>query len=37
MSKKKIKANVYCHASELLKEKGFVIPIGLLVKMNRLT
>ena len=37
MSKKKIEANVYRHASELLKEKGFVSPVELLVKMGRLT
>lgn len=37
MSKKKIEQSVYRHATELLEEKGFISPVDLLVKMERLT
>ncbi|MEC5425457.1 hypothetical protein QGM71_18410 [Virgibacillus sp. C22-A2] len=37
MSKKKIEQRVRRHASELVQEKGYVSPVDLLVKMERLT
>ncbi|SHN30049.1 hypothetical protein [Gracilibacillus kekensis] len=37
MSKKKIEQSVYRDAPVLLKEKGYISPVDLLVKMDRLT
>lgn len=37
MSKQKIEQRVRQHATELVKEKGYVSPVDLLVKMERLT
>ncbi|PLR75331.1 hypothetical protein CU633_21710 [Bacillus sp. V3-13] len=37
MSRKDIEKKVYSCASELLHEKGYVSPVDLLVKMDRLT
>lgn len=37
MSKQKIEKNVRRYASELMKEKGFVSPLDLLVKMDRIS
>ncbi|WP_058305984.1 hypothetical protein [Gracilibacillus massiliensis] len=37
MSKKKIEQSVYRHAPVLLHEKGYISPVDLLVKMERLT
>lgn len=37
MSRKKIEANVRKNAIELMKEKGYISPIDLLVRMDRIT
>ncbi|MFD1037794.1 hypothetical protein ACFQ3N_05140 [Virgibacillus byunsanensis] len=37
MSKKKVEQKVRQHATELMKEKGYISPVDLLVKMERLT
>lgn len=37
MSRKKIEQSVRRHATELIKEKGYISPVDLLVKMERLT
>ncbi|PAV30476.1 hypothetical protein CIL05_05060 [Virgibacillus profundi] len=37
MSKKKIEQSVRHRATELIKEKGYISPVDLLVKMERLT
>jgi hypothetical protein len=37
MSKQKIQQQVYRHATELMKEKEYVSPVDLLIKMDRLT
>lgn len=37
MTKKKIEERVYKYATELLVEKGFVSPIDLLIKMDKIT
>lgn len=37
MSKKKIESRVRRHATELIKEKGYISPIDLLVRVERLT
>jgi hypothetical protein len=37
MSRKDIEKRVYSCASQLVYEKGYVIPVDLLVKMDRIT
>ena len=37
MSKKKIEQRLYRLATEIMKEKGYISPVDLLVKMERLT
>lgn len=37
MSKKKIEKRVRRHAAELMTEKGYISPVDLLIKMERLT
>ncbi|WP_017187336.1 hypothetical protein [Alkalibacillus haloalkaliphilus] len=37
MSKEKIEQNVYRHGKVLIQEKGYISPIDLLIKMERVT
>jgi len=37
MSRKKIEANVRKNAIELMKEKGYISPVDLLIRMDRIT